>query len=93
MRAFYLAYTQQVAILAQPVREMDGLTIPEVFRGLPWGHKVLLIEKLKDPAERLWHAHKAIEHGWSCPILDHQIDTGLYRRQGSAPCGSPRRDG
>jgi predicted nuclease of restriction endonuclease-like (RecB) superfamily len=43
-----------------------------------------LIEKLKDPTERLWYAKKTIEHGWSRSILDHQIDSGLYRRQGKA---------
>jgi predicted nuclease of restriction endonuclease-like (RecB) superfamily len=84
MRAFYLAYTQQVLILAQAVRELDGHHLPEVFGGIPWGHNVLLVEKLKDPLQRLWYAHKTIEHGWSRAILDHQIDSGLYRRQGKA---------
>jgi predicted nuclease of restriction endonuclease-like (RecB) superfamily len=50
----------------------------------PVGHNVLLIEKVKDPAERIWYARKAIEHGWSRSILDHQIDSGLHRRQGKA---------
>jgi predicted nuclease of restriction endonuclease-like (RecB) superfamily len=51
---------------------------------IPWGHNALLIQKLKDPAERLWYARKTIEHGWSRSILDHQIDSGVYRRQGKA---------
>lgn len=51
---------------------------------LPGFHNVLLIEKVKNPAERLWYAHQALEHGWSRAILDHQIDSGLYRRQGKA---------
>jgi hypothetical protein len=36
MRAFYLAYTEQVTILAQVVRELDGQTLPEACRSLPW---------------------------------------------------------
>jgi predicted nuclease of restriction endonuclease-like (RecB) superfamily len=84
MRAFFLAYTREVANLAQPVREFDGVHLPHLMAELPWGHNVLLIQKIKDPAERLWYARQAIEHGWSRPILDHQIDSGLYRRQGKA---------
>jgi predicted nuclease of restriction endonuclease-like (RecB) superfamily len=84
MRAFYLAYTRQVANLAQPVREFDGVHLPPPMAEIPWGHNVILIEKVKDPAERLWYARKAMEHGWSRPILDHQIDADLYRRQGKA---------
>ena len=62
---------------------------------LPWFHNVILVEKVKDPQERLWYAHKALEHGWSRAVLDHHIDTGLCRRQGKAsptfskPCRRP----
>jgi predicted nuclease of restriction endonuclease-like (RecB) superfamily len=84
MRAFFLAYTREVANLAQPVREFDGVHLPLLMAELPWGHNVVLIQKIKDPTERLWYARQAIEHGWSRPILDHQIDSGLYGRQGKA---------
>jgi predicted nuclease of restriction endonuclease-like (RecB) superfamily len=43
-----------------------------------------LVEAVKDPAERLWYARQAIEHGWSRNILVHQIESGLYHRQGKA---------
>src|SRR5262249_33636369 len=79
-----LAYTRQVANLAQPVRELDGFHLPALLAELPWGHNVVLMQKVKDPAERLWYARKTVEHGWSHAILDHQIDSGLYRRQGKA---------
>jgi predicted nuclease of restriction endonuclease-like (RecB) superfamily len=84
MRAFYLAYTQDVAILAQPVREMDGSNLPEAVGRIPWGHNILLVEKLTDPLQRLWYARQTTEHGWSRAILLHQIDTNAYERQGKA---------
>ena len=84
MRAFFLAYTREVANLAQPVRDLDGVHLPPLMAELPWGHNVVLMQKVKDPAERLWYARMAIEHGWSRAILDHQIDSALYRRQGKA---------
>jgi predicted nuclease of restriction endonuclease-like (RecB) superfamily len=82
MRAFYRAYAG--TIVSQPARQIDLTVPPEPMASLPWFHNVLLIEKLKDPAERLWYAHKALEHGWTRAILDHQVDSGLYRRQGKA---------
>jgi predicted nuclease of restriction endonuclease-like (RecB) superfamily len=84
MRAFYLAYCDTQAIVPQPVGQLDDRQVPSPLADLPWGHNVLLLEKLKDPAERFWYAHKVIEHGWSRSVLDHHIDTALYRRQGKA---------
>jgi predicted nuclease of restriction endonuclease-like (RecB) superfamily len=83
MRAFYLAYAGSYEIVSQPARQSDPGP-PEPMASLPWFHNVLLVEKVKDADERLWYAHKAIEHGWSRAVLDHHIDTGLCRRQGKA---------
>jgi predicted nuclease of restriction endonuclease-like (RecB) superfamily len=84
MRAFYLSYTKDVPILAQPVRELDGQTLPEVVAAIPWGHNVILVEKIKDPLERVWYARAAVQHGWSRTILEMQIQSDLYGRQGKA---------
>jgi predicted nuclease of restriction endonuclease-like (RecB) superfamily len=42
------------------------------------------MEKVKDAAEREWYARQSIEHGWSRNVLVHQIESGLYTRQGRA---------
>jgi predicted nuclease of restriction endonuclease-like (RecB) superfamily len=85
MRAFYLAHAGAAAdpIVSQVARQSDAGP-PEPMASLPWFHNVLLVEKVKDQVERLWYARKAIEHGWSRPVLDHHIDGRLYRRQGKA---------
>ena len=54
MRAFYLAYASTAPIVSQPARQLEVMTPPEPMASLPWFHNVLLIEKVKDPAERLW---------------------------------------
>jgi predicted nuclease of restriction endonuclease-like (RecB) superfamily len=82
MRAFFLAYRNIHAIVPQAVGQLDQGPVPHPVANIPWGHNVLLIEKLKYHAERLWYASKTIEHGWSRSILDYQIDSGLYLRQG-----------
>lgn len=36
---------------------------------LPWGHNVVLIDKLESIAQRLWYARAAYENGWSRNVL------------------------
>lgn len=83
MRAFYLAY-RTPEIVAQPVRQIAEDAPPESVAHLPWGHNVVLFQKVKDADQRLWYAAKALEHGWSRAVLTVQIETDLYRRQGQA---------
>ena len=84
MRAFYLAYTAGVRNLAQPVRELDGTTLPAPVAEIPWGHNILLFEKLTDPAARLWYARMTTEQGWSRSVLGLQIEAEAHRRHGKA---------
>jgi predicted nuclease of restriction endonuclease-like (RecB) superfamily len=84
MRAFYLAYTKEVTILPQPAAELDGANLPQAAAEIPWFHNVILIEKIKDPLQRLWYAQQTLQHGWSRTILELQIESNLYSRQGKA---------
>lgn len=51
---------------------------------IPWFHNCMLLEKVKDPQERLWYIQKTIENGWSRNVLVMQIESRLYERQGGA---------
>lgn len=51
---------------------------------IPWGHNREIISKCKDVLEALYYVDKTIEHGWSRSVLVHQIESGLYRREGQA---------
>jgi predicted nuclease of restriction endonuclease-like (RecB) superfamily len=57
---------------------------------ITWYHNIALIEKLTNAEQRLWYARKAIENGWSRNVLVHQIESGLFRRQGNAPTNFTR---
>lgn len=83
MRALYLSYTREVAPLL-PHPEVDGEILPQAVAEIPWGHNIVLLEKLRSPAERLWYARKTVEHGWSRSVLLHQIETRLHDRSGRA---------
>jgi predicted nuclease of restriction endonuclease-like (RecB) superfamily len=84
MRAFYLAYTEDVRKLPRPVAEMDGKDLPQAVAEIPWGHNADLLDKVKDPLARLWYARKIVENGWSRNVLVHWIESDLYARQGKA---------
>ena len=43
-----------------------------------------LLDLVKNPKEREWYIHRAVEHGWSRNVLVHQIESNLYERQGKA---------
>ena len=51
---------------------------------LPWKHYIRTLEKVKQPESRAWYLRAAHEYGWSRAMLEHQIDTNLYGRQGKA---------
>ncbi len=62
----------------------DAAIVQRVVAQLPWRQNVALLDKLSDPAARIWYAENAVRHGWSQHILCHQIDSRLRERQGKA---------
>ena len=62
----------------------DEAILQQAVAKLPWGHNVILLDKLDSLEERHWYAQECLEFGWSRNILVHQIETSLYARQGKA---------
>ena len=65
---------------AYPDREF----VQQVVAQIPWGHNIILMDKVSNPDERVWYIQKTIENSWSRNVLVHQIESGLYKRQVSA---------
>lgn len=66
-------------------REYPDLAIgQQVVAQIPWGHNILLLQKLNAIEDRLWYAHKTIEHGWSRNVLVHWLESALHQREGNA---------
>lgn len=72
MRQFAEAWPDRDAIGQQPVGQ------------LPWSTNLVLLTKLKKPADRLAYAASAVEHGWSRAVLTHHIEQGTVERSGKA---------
>ena len=62
----------------------DEAIVQQLVAQIPWGHNVRILDYLKDPVERDWYVRATMQHGWSRDVLVHQIESGLFRRQGKA---------
>ncbi len=63
------------AIGQQPVAQLTQI---------PWSHNLVIISKCKNPSEALFYVQNTLKHGWSRSVLVHQIESGLYQRDGQA---------
>lgn len=62
---------------------------PEGIQGtavssIPWGHNIILMQKLCDREQRFWYAQQTLENGWSRSMLSTWVESNLYSRQGKA---------
>ncbi|MGR3911847.1 MAG: PDDEXK nuclease domain-containing protein [Candidatus Rhabdochlamydia sp.] len=51
---------------------------------IPWGHNIILMEKVDSFEKRVWYAEQSIQHGWSRTVLTMWIESDLYNHQGKA---------
>jgi len=80
-------------IVAQVVRQLQvpenqqdtnmGQSVPKLAL-IPWGHNVSIFEKAKNIKEALFYIDETIANNWSRAVLEYQIETNLYERQGKA---------
>lgn len=84
VRQWHLFYSQPVTqepgapIAQQPVAQLAGIT------QIPWGHNQAIINKCKQVDEALYYVRSVVQHNWSRSVLVHQIESGLYQREGKA---------
>lgn len=59
--------------------------VAQLVRQIPWGHNILIFEKIKDQNMALWYVQKTLENNWSRNVLALQLDSRLYDRQAEKP--------
>lgn len=62
----------------------DDINLQQLVANLPWGHNLLLIEKIKDKNIRKLYAEATIQNGWSRNVLAFQIDSKYHQRVGTS---------
>ncbi len=85
MRKWFLFYSIEKG--QQPVDQLQTLKkqtiLPQILE-IPWGHNVVIVQKCKSIEEAHFYVRGTIEYGWSRSVLVHQIESGLYEREGKA---------
>ncbi len=80
-----LKITKQAATqLPELGQQTDDLNLTSLLFNIPWWHHILILSKIKDPEEVYFYIIKTIQNGWSRSILQEQILSDLYNRQGKA---------
>ena len=69
---------------AQLLEKKDNTILQRLVLKIPWGHNILLMEKIKDLEIRYWYMKKTIEQGWSRHTLGAMIKSLAHERQGIA---------
>ena len=62
----------------------DKEFVQQVVAQIPWGHNVVIMDKVHTQEERAWYLKECAENGWSRNVLVHQIESNLYDRQVTA---------
>lgn len=85
IKQWYLFYTQSDS--GGPIGQqlVGQLQLPEeIVTHIPWGHNIAIVTKCKNRDEALYYVRATITHNWSRAVLIHQMETGLYHREGKA---------
>ena len=71
MKKFYLEYK-------------DNEEVQQLVAQVPWGHNIVLMEKIKDKEIRKIYVEAILKNGWGRNMLSIQIDNGYHLRIGSS---------
>lgn len=84
MKQFYLFYNQGDIFVDQVGRQLKKKLKEEYLTQIPWKHNVRIVQKSQTVDEALFYVKKTIENNWSRSVLEYQIETKLFERQGKA---------
>lgn len=63
----------------------EAEVVQQAAAQLPWGHLMVVLDKLEDQPTRDWYVARAVEHSWSRNMLLNQIKAKTGLRVGAAP--------
>ncbi len=75
---------QLVAQTGPPAPSHSLDEIVALVTQIPWWHNVVIITKCRSQDEALYYVRNTLAHGWSRAVLTHQIESGLWQREGKA---------
>jgi len=79
------AFAPSPAIGQPPVAQLHSVPNgQQLVAQIPWAHNVLLMQRVKEAAARLWYMQQTLANGWSRNVLLAMIQSEAHRRQGKA---------
>jgi len=75
IRQWVVFYSNDKAIGQQLVAQLTQI---------PWGHNLKIIAQCQSIAEAVYYVQNTLDNGWSRSVLTHQIESGLWQREGKA---------
>ena len=75
IRQWVVFYSSEQAIGQQLVAQLTQI---------PWGHNLNIIAQCESIAEAVYYVQNTLDNGWSRSVLTHQIESGLWQREGKA---------
>lgn len=83
-----LQETPEIQIAQQAVAQFGQQAVDPNLAALlfniPWGHHTVILTKANTPQEAYFYIIKTIQNNWSRSILQSQIESKLFERQGKA---------
>jgi predicted nuclease of restriction endonuclease-like (RecB) superfamily len=64
----------------QPAEETLSHAVRELVAAVPWGHHRFILDKLSEPAARLYYLRATAQFGWSRSVLLNQVKGQAYER-------------
>lgn len=77
----YFPFTRPVAAQLHGENQPSKLEQP-LLSGIPWTHHMIILDKAETDEERLFYIKKVLVNGWSANLLNVNIETGLFQREG-----------
>jgi len=98
MLSFYREYSSCSEFMPQAVAQIETsgkvpqaaaqtatpAILQQLVAKIPWGHNILLMEKVKDLSARLWYMQQIVEHGYVRDTLLSMVMNRAYERHGKA---------
>jgi predicted nuclease of restriction endonuclease-like (RecB) superfamily len=78
-----LKYIRQWVVFYSSDKAIGQQAVAQLTR-IPWGHNLKIIAKCQSVEEAVYYVQNTQENGWSRSVLTHQIESGLWQREGKA---------
>jgi predicted nuclease of restriction endonuclease-like (RecB) superfamily len=85
-RFFFQFYNSSIGqqAVAQIENNTQNKLMQQLVAQIPWGHNIFIFTKSKNTNEAVFYINQTIENNWSRDVLDLQIKSNLYERQGKS---------